>query len=195
MSEMDEAGEEVAEDVGAKLISGILRDPDAFGLADADDAVDDAGSVNPADGEPASPDGGTDNGGTGDADNPWGKVVGDHPEPGTITTSTGRQVHILYGDDEGAGGHIYDSGMPGKTVFPEDWDEQKIISEVEDVANHPDGVPAEQSNGNFVVTGTRDGVDIEVVVKPDGQIWTAYPTGGEGIAINDENGDPQAVGG
>jgi hypothetical protein len=42
MSEMDEAGEEVAEDVGAKLISGLLSDPDAFGLADVEDAADDA---------------------------------------------------------------------------------------------------------------------------------------------------------
>jgi hypothetical protein len=191
MSEMDEAGEEVAEDVGAKLISGILRDPDAFGLAD------DAGHVDRVDEEPTSPagsdNGGTGDGGTGEAGNPWGKVVGAHPEPGTIAAPPGRQIHILYGDDEGMGGHIYDSGMPGKTVFPEDWDEQKIISEIEDVANHPDGIPAEQSNGSYVVTGTRDGVDISVIVKPDGEIATAYPTGGQGVARNDANGDPHLL--
>jgi hypothetical protein len=193
MSEMDEAGEEVAEDVGAKLISGILRDPDAFGLADVDDAAGDAGQVDPVDGEPASPEGETGDGATGEADNPWGKVVGSHPEPGTISVSQGRQIHILYGDDEGMGGHIYDSGMPGKAVFPEDWDEQKIISEVEGVANHPDGIPVEQSNGNFIVTGTRDGVDITVIVKPDGEVATAYPTGGQGVARNDANGDPHPL--
>jgi hypothetical protein len=165
------------------------------GAADAGEPGDPGGASAPAGpGEPGggAPGSGTVQDGTGDADNEWGQVVGSHPQPGTITAD-GREVHILYGDGPGRGGHIYDSGMPGKTVFPEDWDEQKIITEVTDVANHPGSVPVEEPSGFFVVTGTRDGVDIEVVISPDGRIWTAYPTGGAGVARNDANGDPQPL--
>lgn len=39
----------------------------------------------------------------------------------------------------------------------------------------------------------RHGVDIEVVINPDGSIWTAYPAGGQGVTRNDEHGDPQPL--
>lgn len=124
--------------------------------------------------------------------NAWDNVIGAHPVPGTID-ATSAETHILYGDGPGSGGHIYDSGVPDKTVFPESWDAQDIMNAVNDVANNPDQTPVEEREGVFEVTGTRDGVDIKVIVGTDGTVKSAYPTGGQGVAVNDANGDPQPL--
>ncbi len=49
-----------------------------------------------------------------------------------------------------------------------------------DVAKNPDQPPVLQDNGNWKVNGTRNGVQIEVIVAPDGSVVTGYPIGGEG---------------
>lgn len=80
------------------------------------------------------------------------------------------------------------------TTFPPDWDDDKIIDEVEDVARNPDEPPVyQEQQENWLVRGTRDGVDIEVVVTPEGGVDSGYPTGGEGVHQNDENGEPQPL--
>lgn len=126
----------------------------------------------------------------------WDDVVGAHPDPGTITTE-GRRAHILWGDhsdpDNVQGGHHHDSGIPGKTVFPEDWDDKKIIREVEDIGRDPDQPPVLQDNGNWRAEGTRDGVRVVVIVGEDGQVKTAYPLHGEGVCRNDDEGEPQPL--
>lgn len=38
--------------------------------------------------------------------------------------------------------------------------------------------------------GTREDVEILVVLKPDGTIVTAHPIRGPGVARTDEHGDP-----
>jgi hypothetical protein len=125
--------------------------------------------------------------------NEWDNVVGVHPEAGAITVGDAR-THILWGEPDGGGGHFFDSGMPGKTVFPENWDEDQVVNAVTEVANNPDRTPVEQPNGRFLVTGTTDdGVTMDVVVNPDGTVRTAYPTAGPGVCVNDENGDPQPL--
>jgi hypothetical protein len=94
----------------------------------------------------------------------------------------------------GGGPPPHDSGKPGKTVFPEEgWGDEKIIDTVEDVARNPDTPPRQQSNGSWVAAGTRDGVLVEVIVREDGNVVTAYPVDGPGVAVNDENGDPQPI--
>ncbi|GGS15042.1 EndoU domain-containing protein [Actinokineospora fastidiosa] len=121
----------------------------------------------------------------------WDDVVGDHPDPSTINAE-GRRTHILWGDHRG-GGHHHDSGVPGKTVFPEDWDDDKIMDTVDDVARNPDQAPQRQDNGNWIAEGTRDGVRVVVIVDDDGDVVTAYPEYGKGVCRNDEEGDPQPL--
>ncbi|HVD89888.1 MAG TPA: EndoU domain-containing protein [Jatrophihabitantaceae bacterium] len=123
--------------------------------------------------------------------NQWDSVQGLPPRRENISTSPARRVHILDGDGDGVGGgHAPGTGLPNKTEFPEAWDDDVIIGRIEDVARNPDQPPIQQDNDRWLVRGTRDGVDIEVIVNPDGSIWTAYPTGGTGVVRNDEHGNP-----
>lgn len=123
--------------------------------------------------------------------NQWGNVQGNPPNPANININPGRRVHILDGDGDGVGGgHAPGTGLPNKTEFPDRWEDDVIIDQVVDVARNPDQPPIQQDNDRWVARGTRDGVDIEVVINPDGTIWTAYPTGGRGVVRNDENGNP-----
>jgi hypothetical protein len=89
--------------------------------------------------------------------------------------SPGRTEHILNGDATG-GGHMW-PGAPGKTPFPEDWSGAKIMHEASDVATDPNSTVLSRGGGRTVLTGTRDGVDIRVVVDyNNNDIITAYPT-------------------
>lgn len=120
----------------------------------------------------------------------WSKVQG--PVPGTISMSQLGRIHILDGDGKGNGGHAPGVGIPGKTEFPDTdlWTDDRIINNIQDVAKNPDQVPVFQDHGTWKVTGTRDGVLIEVIVDPSGNIVTGYPVSGPGVYKNDENGDP-----
>jgi hypothetical protein len=129
--------------------------------------------------------------------NLWDSVVSAHPDPGTIDAS-GAKMHVIWGDQANpeapnGGGHFYEAGIAGKTVFPESWDENKIMARSEDGAKNPDQRPILQENGRYLVTGTRDGVTIEVIVNQDGTVRTAYPTGGVGVCFTDEHGDPHPI--
>lgn len=86
-----------------------------------------------------------------------------------------RTTHILAGDATG-GGHLY-PGAPGKTPFPSTWSEDQVMHNVSDVATNPSStVGAVQPNGNIPVSGTVDGVDMKVIIGPDGSIVTGFPT-------------------
>jgi Bacterial EndoU nuclease len=101
-----------------------------------------------------------------------------------------RSPHILAGDGPGTpgGGHRHGSGRPGKTEFPGGWEDEDILSAVEEVARQPDSVER-QPNGRWRVTGQRDDVSVTAVVLPDGRIWTAWPEpGGPGVTKNPEKG-------
>jgi hypothetical protein len=138
-----------------------------------------------------------DDGGTSEQGDPnasgtqWDNVEGNKPATASISTSQARRIHILDGDgNDNSGGHAPGTGMPNKSEFPEGWEDDEIISRIEDVAKNPDQPPFLQNNGRWRVQGTRDGVEIEVIVNPDGSIWTGYPLGGIGVVQNDENGNP-----
>ena len=89
-----------------------------------------------------------------------------------------RRAHILDGDETG-GGHRHGTGEPGKTEFPAEWDDDRIIDAVLTVARTPDEAPERQDwNERWSVTGTRDGVEVVAIVESDGRVWTAWP--GEG---------------
>ncbi len=83
--------------------------------------------------------------------------------------------HVLDGDATG-GGHAPGAGKPGKSEFPSGWSRDKILGEISDVATDPISTTSPGRNGRTVVNGTRDGVDIQVIVEPNGRIVTGYPT-------------------
>lgn len=88
------------------------------------------------------------------------------------------------------GGHLHGTGIPHKTTFPPSWDAEKINAQVLDVARNPDEVPERDRNGGWITRGVRDGVRIEVRLRPDGPIVTGYPVSGLGVHRNDPDGHP-----
>ncbi len=108
----------------------------------------------------------------------WDSVdAADRPKVEEINVTPERTRHILDGDADGSGGHRHGTGIPGKTEFPASWDDKKIIDTVADVARRPDQPPKHQEwNDRWVARGTRDDVEVVVVVARDGRIWTSWPT-------------------
>ena len=111
------------------------------------------------------------------------------PAPDTILISPDRSTHILDGDAYG-GGHRYGTGKPGKTEFPASWDDQKVIDAALGIARKPDQPPVCQDrNSRWVCIGTRDGVEVSVIVLPGGDVWTAWPEeGSPGVVRNPRKG-------
>lgn len=69
------------------------------------------------------------------------------------------------------------AGIKDKSEFPAGWSDDKIIREVESVANDSASTRTVQPNGRIRVEGARDGVDIRVIIDADNtSIWTAHPT-------------------
>lgn len=96
-------------------------------------------------------------------------------KPGEATLSEDRRRSILDGDGEG-GGHGPGRSTPGKSEFPSNWSDEKVIDAVEDVANDPASVRTPADRGRTAIEGTRDGIGIRVIVGVDGKaIVTAYP--------------------
>jgi Bacterial EndoU nuclease len=111
------------------------------------------------------------------------------PAPETIYISPDRSTHILDGDAYG-GGHRHGTGKPGKTEFPASWDDQKVIHAALDIARKPDQPPVHQDRNNrWLCVGTRDGVEVSVIVLPGGDVWTAWPDeGSPGVVRNPRKG-------
>jgi hypothetical protein len=91
-----------------------------------------------------------------------------------------RTTHILDGkvlpNNHFSGGHRSGTGFPGKTEFPGSWTDAKVMHEISDVATDPRSISRPGAGPNDVfVNGSRDGVDIEVLLRR-GNIWTGYPT-------------------
>ena len=95
--------------------------------------------------------------------------------PVRATVDAARRRHILYGDATG-GGHRPGTGIKGESEFPAGWSDDKIIREIESVANDPASTRTVQPNGRIRVEGIRDGVGIRVIIDADGTtIRTAHP--------------------
>jgi len=90
-------------------------------------------------------------------------------------TTAARRRHILDGDVTG-GGHRAGTGIPGKSEFPASWSDDAIIHEISDIATDPAAIRTGLPGGRTLVDGTRNGVDIRVVLGPDGSIVTGFPT-------------------
>ncbi|WP_419183231.1 DUF637 domain-containing protein [Ralstonia solanacearum] len=111
---------------------------------------------------------------TGDGAN--GKTGDDKP---SLLDAKG-ETHVLDGDGPSkGGGHRAGTGKSGKSEFPTNWSDEKIKGEISDVATDPSSVRTPQSNGRIKVQGTRDGIDITVIVESPsrgGRIVTGFPT-------------------
>ncbi|MBV7460166.1 MULTISPECIES: RHS repeat-associated core domain-containing protein [unclassified Acidovorax] len=112
-------------------------------------------------------------------DRAYGLVFNEGTDKPSLLDPEGEQ-HILDGDGPNAGGgHRNGTGKPGKSEFPSNWSDDRIKGEVSDVATDPGSVRTTQPNGRTKVQGTRDGVDITVIVEPNsrgGRIVTGFPT-------------------
>lgn len=107
----------------------------------------------------------------------------DRPPAESFRVPPERAAHILDGDVTG-GGHRHGTGQAGKTEFPADWDDKKIMDSILGVARSPDSAEL-QRNGRWRAEGSHDGVKVAIVVLPDGRIWTAYPLpGSPGVTQN-----------
>jgi Bacterial EndoU nuclease len=120
----------------------------------------------------------------------WAAIDADNrPDLDELHIPPERLRHILDGDRNG-GGHRHGTGKPGKTEFPASWDDGKVAEVLVDVARRPDLTPGHQEwSGRWVTRGTRDDVEVVVIVAPDGRIWSGWPLpGGAGVIKNPEGG-------
>jgi hypothetical protein len=107
--------------------------------------------------------------------------------PDDVLMPADRRVHILDGDPGDGGGHRSGSGRSGKTEFPKEWADDRIIDTVLSVARNPDQQPKLQANDRWRVAGTRDGVSIVAIVESDGSVCTAWPReGSPGVVKNEK---------
>jgi RHS repeat-associated protein len=111
---------------------------------------------------------------------------------GNVNLVSGQRTqHILNGDATG-GGHKWSltTIFNGKTKFPINWSNEKIMNNISDIAIDPiankSPVWTKGANGSlytksgqpsrFYVEGVREGVKIRVVIEPaTGNIITAFP--------------------
>jgi Bacterial EndoU nuclease len=100
----------------------------------------------------------------------WDSVdAANRPSLDALRVSPERHAHILEGDADGSGGHRHGIDNPGKTEFPVSWNDEKIIDALLDVACQPDHPPRHQEwNDRWVARGTRDDVEVVVVIARDG---------------------------
>jgi hypothetical protein len=118
----------------------------------------------------------------------WDDIEADNRPPlDALRVPPERAGHILDGDATG-GGHRHGTCSPGKTEFPAHWDDDAIMSAIVAVAHSPEDVHR-QWNQRWKARGERDNVMIDVIIEPDGTIWTAWPEeGGLGVVRNPKAG-------
>jgi len=120
----------------------------------------------------------------------WNAVDAENKPPlDAIRVTPDRRTHILDGDDFG-GGHRHGTGKPGKTEFPASWPDEVIFDKILDAVQRPDSPPVYQDwNERWLCVGTRDSVEVSVIVLCSGDVWTAWPEpGGPGVVHNPKKG-------
>jgi hypothetical protein len=98
--------------------------------------------------------------------------------PKVDLTDPKARKHILEGDGPSSGGHRPGTGKPGKSEFPADWTDEKILDSISDAATDP-SVKWSKPDKRGYITGsiTIDGIDIKVVFDTkNNRIVSGYPT-------------------
>lgn len=101
----------------------------------------------------------------------------------SVSIPEDRARHILDGEGR-SGGHRYGTGTPGKTEFPAGWSDNDILDAIRQVAGTGTVDRPAHRNGDLVIVGEVNGVTIEVVVQPNGEVRTGYPLSGPGVRRN-----------
>jgi hypothetical protein len=86
-----------------------------------------------------------------------------------------RRTHILDSDATG-GGHGAGRGTPNKSEFPAGVSDDQAIGMIKDVAESASSTEVPGRNGKTIVRGSRNGLDIEVILYPNGSVCSGYPT-------------------
>lgn len=100
----------------------------------------------------------------------------------SLDNATGRAIGELNLTDARAQQHILDGhgpgrGTPGKSEFPSNWSDQRVLNEISDIARDPkQSWSRPDSRGYATTTKTVDGVDIKVVYDTlNSRVVTGYP--------------------
>src|ERR1017187_152739 len=90
-------------------------------------------------------------------------------------------------------GHRHGVGNPSKTEFAASWEDNKIMENVQDKGGRHDQAPIYQAwISRWLARGTRDDVEVVVVVASDGRIWSGWPRpGSPGVGRNPRRPDEQ----
>ncbi len=97
--------------------------------------------------------------------------------------SEARTKHILFGEGPSSGGHLW-PGNSGKSAFPASWSSDKIMHNISDIVTDPNiqwtsqtgKIGSAFANVRYRAEGIREGVNIRVIVEPNGEgIITAHP--------------------
>ena len=85
-------------------------------------------------------------------------------------------AHILWGDGPRSGGHLW-PGNAGKTPFPPDWTEGRIIDTVGEIFTNPKTPWHRSRDGEALLAEVfRQGVEVRVVYDPiTRRVVSAYP--------------------
>ena len=101
----------------------------------------------------------------------------------SIHVAPDRAALILDGVRGHGGGHRAGTGLPGRTEFPQEWSDDRILEALVDVARG--GAVTERTrSGAALVEGAVRGVLINVVVGSDGSIGAGWPVSGPGVTRN-----------
>ncbi|MGR3484147.1 MAG: EndoU domain-containing protein [Paracoccaceae bacterium] len=111
-----------------------------------------------------------------------------------ITSSTLTQIDVYvdlvgFRRDHIMNRHGPGSGRSGKIEFPANWDEQRILHHISDVATDPASRRVTSTHGTQIY-GVRDGIEIRVDLYSDnhprypGQISTGFPVAGPNVTVN-----------
>jgi RHS repeat-associated protein len=105
-------------------------------------------------------------------------------EAGFVDLASQRsRRHILNGEklikngkEVYSGGHRY-PGQPGKTPFPKEWSDDKIMHHISDIATDPriPWIPGKAGSPRVLAEGVREGVNIRVVIGSKEGIVTGFP--------------------
>lgn len=86
-----------------------------------------------------------------------------------------RRTHILYGDASG-GGHLYGTGAPCKSEFPQNWDKNTVLNKIDLIAANDNLNWKKQRNGYYAAEQKIGNINIRVIKgRQNKQVITAYP--------------------
>ena len=104
-------------------------------------------------------------------------------DPARVRMTPERARFALDGAPRRGGGHRFGRGLPGRTEFPADWADARVLAAFEHVAR-AGAVSGRTRGGAALVEGIALGVLLDVLVAPDGAVLAGWPVSGPGVGRN-----------